>query len=212
MPPLDLGHSGYARRGVIRERLSGRHDLHGDARLLHGGCGVQANLDVVPRDDGARLAVLLLRALVAHDALELDAGQLVRELCEGDGLLRAAGARATHCGVYLDEYAYGDAVLRGYLGEVVKVAGVVRADLHLGSARQGAEAGDLVAAGDLVGDEHVGYAALDHHLGLRDLSGADAAHRAAGVDLHARQPGLLMFLVCWRILHTVSRYVSATTP
>ena len=93
-----------------------------------------------------------------------------------------SGLRAparTHCGVYLDEYAYGDAVLRGYLGEVVKVAGVVRADLHLGSARQGAEAGDLVAAGDLVGDEHVGYAAFDHHLGLRDLSGADTANGAA---------------------------------
>ena len=96
-------------------------------------------------------------------------------------------------------------MLRGYLGEVVKVAGVVRADLHLGSARQGAEAGDLVAAGDLVGDEHVGYAALDHHLGLRDLSGADAAHRAAGVDLHARQPRALDVLgVLAHLAHRVA--------
>src|SRR5258706_13666120 len=72
------------------------------------------------------------------------------------------------------------------------VLGVIDADADLCATRKRGDALELVRADHLVGDEHIGDAALHHRLGLRNLLAAHADR--AGGDLALRDLGSLVRL------------------
>ena len=99
----------------------------------------------------------------------------------------SSNPRPARRGGDLDDDADGDAVSRCRLRQSPKVARIVNGHPHGGALGNGAKAGDLVLGHDLIGDQDISNAALDHDLGLGDLGAAHALIGPAGAELHVGQ-------------------------
>ena len=164
-------------------RAAGRDDARLEPERAHALRGlVEEALRLRPRRLGR----------IEQKAVEAQAGLLLDEPRQLDRLLGGLDAGALAARVALDddaERAPGDL---GRLRQTGDGRRVVGGDDDLRALQQPAQAAHLLLAQQIVADEDVVDAAVDHHLGLAQLLAGDAL--GAGRDLHLGEHGALVRL------------------